>query len=185
MPVRVPVPSSSSSQLPAAPTTTTRRRVADSQEDHCHVSTGGGNAVVYVPDDEEEDTASCSGDIGVGGGGGGLTPHPNYLLRFLSLRRIRLVGMLMAENKSQWTAAMAQNVRSATNLGRMILSLLGILVVAFFLVVALSGGRRRHVEKHEFVVSIHARSNIEKIIEEDESSSNTVRVLVHERKPVC
>ncbi|KAJ4911527.1 O-fucosyltransferase family protein [Raphanus sativus] len=184
MPVRVPVPSSSSSQLPAAPTTTTRRRVADSQEDHCHVSTGGGNAVVYVPDDEEEDTASCIGDIGVGGGGGGLTPHPNYLLRFLSLRRIRLVGMLMAENKSQWTAAMAQNVRSATNLGRMILSLLGILVVAFFLVVALSGGRRRHVEKHEFVVSIHARSNIEKIIEEDESSSNTVRVLVHERKPI-
>ncbi|KAL0728752.1 hypothetical protein Bca4012_024845 [Brassica carinata] len=187
MSVRVPVPSSSS-QLPAAAptTTTTRRRVADSQEDHCHVSTGGGNAVVYVPD-EEEATTSCSGDMGVGGGGGLSPHHHNYLVRFLSLRKIRLVWMLMAENKSQWTAAMARNVRSATNLGRMVLSLLGILFVTLFLVVALSGGGvggRRHVEKHEFVVSIHPRSNIEKIIKEEESSSRSVRVLVHERKPI-
>ncbi|KAL0680440.1 hypothetical protein Bca4012_047287 [Brassica carinata] len=188
MTVRVPVPPSSS-QLPAAATTATRRRVADSQEDHCHVSTGGGGAVVYVPGDEEEATSS-SGD----GGGGGLSScgqsdsHHNYLVRFLSLRKIRLVWMLMAENKSQWTAAMARNVRSATNLGRMILSLLGILVVTFFLVVALSGGggvgRRGHVEKHEFVVSIHPRSNMEKIIKEEESSSSSVRVLLPERNPI-
>ncbi|CAN6991470.1 unnamed protein product [Brassica oleracea var. botrytis] len=188
MTVRVPVPPSSS-QLPAAATTATRRRVADSQEDHCHVSTGGGGAVVYVPGDEEEATSS-SGD----GGGGGLSScgqsdsHHNYLVRFLSLRKIRLVWMLMADNKSQWTAAMSRNVRSATNLGRMILSLLGILVVTFFLVVALSGGggvgRRGHVEKHEFVVSIHPRSNMEKIIKEEESSSSSVRVLLPERNPI-
>ncbi|KAF8103791.1 hypothetical protein N665_0185s0062 [Sinapis alba] len=180
MSVRVPVPSSSS-QLPAAPTTTTRRRVADSQEDHCHVSVGGGggNAVVYVPDDEEEEeatTSCCSG-------GDGLSPHDNYLVRFLSLRKIRLVWMLMVENKTQWTAAMSRNMRSSANLGRLILSLLsGILVVTFFLVVALSGGgvRRRHVEKHEFLVSVYPRSNVEKIIKEDESS---VRVLVSKTKP--
>ncbi|KAJ0234942.1 Protein FRIABLE 1 [Hirschfeldia incana] len=189
MSVRVPVPSSSSQLPTAAPTTTTttRRRVADSQEDHCQVSTGG-NAVVYVLD-EEEATTSCSlsGSRDIGVGGGGLSPHRNYLVRFLSLRKIRLVWMLMAENKSRWTAAMARNVRSSTNLGRVILSLVGILVVAFFLVVALSGGgvgRRRHVEKHEFVVSIHGRSNIENIIKEEESSSSSVQVLVHERKPI-
>lgn len=188
MTVRVPVPPSSS-QLPAAATTATRRRVADSQEDHCHVSTGGGGAVVYVPGDEEEATSS-SGE-GVGGGlssCGQSDSHHNYLVRFLSLRKIRLVWMLMADNKSQWTAAMSRNVRSATNLGRMILSLLGILVVTFFLVVALSGGggvgRRGHVEKHEFVVSIHPRSNMEKIIKEEESSSSSVRVLLPERNPV-
>ncbi|XP_009125431.1 protein FRIABLE 1 [Brassica rapa] len=185
MSVRVPVPSSSS-QLPAAPTaTTTRRRVTDSQEDHCHVSTGGGGgAVVYLPGDEEEATSS-SGDEGGGGGSSSCCQsdsHHNYLVRFLSLRKIRLVWMLMADNKSQWTAAMSRNVRSATNLGRMILSILGILVVTFFLVVALSGGgggRRRHVEKHEFVVSIHPRSNMEKIIKEEESSSSSARVLKH------
>ncbi|CAG7891088.1 unnamed protein product [Brassica rapa] len=190
MSVRVPVPPSSS-QLPAAPTaTTTRRRVTDSQEDHCHVSTGGGNAVVYLPGDEEEATSS-SGDGGGGGGGSSSCcqsdSHHNYLVRFLSLRKIRLVWMLMADNKSQWTAAMSRNVRSATNLGRMILSILGILVVTFFLVVALSGGgggRRRHVEKHEFVVSIHPRSNMEKIIKEEESSSSSARVLLPERKPI-
>ncbi|CAN6838114.1 unnamed protein product [Brassica oleracea] len=188
MTVRVPVPPSSS-QLPAAATTATRRRVADSQEDHCHVSTGGGGAVVYVPGDEEEATSS-SGE-GVGGGlssCGQSDSHHNYLVRFLSLRKTRLVWMLMADNKSQWTAAMARNVRSATNLGRMILSLLGILVVTFFLVVALSGGggvgRRGHVEKHEFVVSIHPRSNMEKIIKEEESSSSSVRVLLPERNPI-
>ncbi|CAH2074553.1 unnamed protein product [Thlaspi arvense] len=188
MSVGVPVNPSSSSQLPAAPTTTTRRRVPDSQEDHSHVSTGGGNAVVYVPDDEEEAT-SCS----LGGGGlslccssGSHHQNHNYLVGFLSLRKIRLVWMLMVENKSRWTAGIARNMRSATNLGRLILSLLAILVVTFFLVVALSGsvGRRRHVEKHEFVVSIHSRSNIEKIIEEEESSSSSVKVLVPERKPI-
>ncbi|KAG5407969.1 hypothetical protein IGI04_004288 [Brassica rapa subsp. trilocularis] len=189
MSVRVPVPSSSS-QLPAAPTaTTTRRRVTDSQEDHCHVSTGGGGAVVYLPGDEEEATSS-SGDEGGGGGSSSCCQsdsHHNYLVRFLSLRKIRLVWMLMADNKSQWTAAMSRNVRSATNLGRMILSILGILVVTFFLVVALSGGgggRRRHVEKHEFVVSIHPRSNMEKIIKEEESSSSSARVLLPERNPI-
>ena len=190
MSVRVPVPSSSS-QLPAPPTaTTTRRRVTDSQEDHCHVSTGGGGAVVYLPGDEEEATSS-SGDGGGGGGGSSSCcqsdSHHNYLVRFLSLRKIRLVWMLMADNKSQWTAAMSRNLRSATNLGRMILSILGILVVTFFLVVALSGGgggRRRHVEKHEFVVSIHPRSNMEKIIKEEESSSSSARVLLPERNPV-
>uniref|UniRef100_A0A1J3DV30 O-fucosyltransferase family protein n=1 Tax=Noccaea caerulescens TaxID=107243 RepID=A0A1J3DV30_NOCCA len=184
MSVGVPVNPSSISQLPAVPTTTTRRRVADSQEDHCHVSSGGGgggNAVVYVPDEEE--ATSCS----LGGGGGSSSgSHHNYLVGFLSLRKIRLVWMLMAENKSQWTARIARNMRSATNLGRFILTLLGILVVTFFLIVALSGGvgkRRPHVEKHEFVVSIHPRSNIEKIIEEEESS-NSVQVLVPERKPI-
>lgn len=184
MSVGVPTNPSSSSQLPAAPTTTTRRRVADSQEDHCHFSTGGGggNAVVYVHDEEEEAT-SC-------GGGGGSSccssgSHHNYLVGFLSLRKFRLVWMLMVENKSQWTAGIARNMRSATNLGRLILTLLTIVVVGFFLIVALSGGvgRRRHVEKHEFVVSIHPRSNIEKIIEEEESN-NPLQVLIPERKLV-
>lgn len=192
MSVGVSVNPSSSSQLPAAPTTTTttRRRVADSQEDHCHVNTvgGGGNAVVYVPD-EEETATSCGGG---GGGGGSLScccpsdSHHNYVVGFLSLRKFRLVWMLMVENKSQWTAGIARNMRSATNLGRLILTLLSILVVTFFLIVALSGGvgqRRRHVEKHEFVVSIHPRPTIEKIIKEDDSSSS-FQVLVPKTRSV-
>lgn len=188
MSVGVPVNPSSSSQLPAAPTTTTRRRMADSQEDHSLVHTvGGGNAVVYVPD-EEGTVTSCGGGGGVGG-----TPccpsgsHHNYLVGFLSLRKFRLVWMLMVENKSKWTAGIARNMRSSTNLGRLILKLLTILVVTFFLIVALSGGvgrRRRHVEKHEFVVSIHPRPTIEKIIREDESS-NSFQVLVPKTKSVC
>ncbi|CAH8269745.1 unnamed protein product [Arabidopsis lyrata] len=187
MSVGVPVNPSSSSQLPAAPTTTTRRRMADSQEDHSLVHTvGGGNAVVYVPD-EEETVTSCGGGGGVGG-----TPccpsgsHHNYLVGFLSLRKFRLVWMLMVENKSKWTAGIARNMRSSTNLGRLILKLLTILVVTFFLIVALSGGvgrRRRHVEKHEFVVSIHPRPTIEKIIREDESS-NSFQVLVPKTKSI-
>lgn len=180
MSVGVPVNTSSSSQLPAA---TTRRRVADSQEDHCNFSTvGGGNAVVYVPD-EEEATSCCS--LSDGGGLSSCCPsgsHNNYLVGFLSLRKFRLVWMLMVDNKSQWTA---KNMRSASNLGRVILSLLGILVFTFFLIVALSGGRRQHVEeKHEFVFSIHPRNNIEKIIREEESSSNSIQLLLPQRKPV-
>ncbi|KAG2242133.1 hypothetical protein Bca52824_094214 [Brassica carinata] len=176
MSVGIPVNTSSSSQLPAA---TTRRRVADSQEDHCHVSTGGGNAVVYVPDEEEATSCSSLSD-----GGGGLSSsgsHPT--VGFLTLRKLRVVWMLMVDNKSQWTA---RNMRSATNLGRVILSLLGILVFTFFLIVALSGGRGRrlHVEeKHEFVFSIHPRNNIEKIIREEESSSNSIQLLP-QRKPI-
>ncbi|ESQ40106.1 hypothetical protein EUTSA_v10012957mg [Eutrema salsugineum] len=188
MSVGVPVNPSSSSQLPAAPTTTTRRRVADSQEDHhCHVSTGGGNAVVYVPDDEEAAGCSLCGG-GISSASEAHHQNHNYLVGFLSLRKIRLVWMLMAENKSQWTAGIARNMKSATNLGRLILTLLGILVVTFFLIVALSGAggveRRRHEEKHEFVVSIHPRSNIEKIIEEEESSPNSVQVLLPHTKPI-
>lgn len=175
MSVGVPVNTSSSSQLPAA---TARRRVADSQEDHFHVSTGGGvgggNAVVYVPD-EEEATSCCSLSDGGGGGLSSCCPsgssHKSYLVGFLSLRKFRMVWMLtMLDNKSHWTG---KNMRSATNLGRVILSLLGILVFTFFLIVALSsGGRRRQLveEKHEFVFSIHPRNNIEKIIREEESS---------------
>ncbi|XP_056847140.1 protein FRIABLE 1 [Raphanus sativus] len=170
MSVGVPVNTSSSSQLPAA---TARRRVADSQEDHFHVSTGGGNAVVYVPD-EEEATSCCS----LSDGEGGLSSccpsgssHKSYLVGFLSLRKFRMVWMLMMlDNKSHWTG---KKMRSATNLGRVILSLLGILVFTFFLIIALSsGGRRRQLveEKHEFVFSIHPRNNIEKIIREEESS---------------
>ncbi|KAF3503395.1 hypothetical protein F2Q69_00045874 [Brassica cretica] len=181
MSVGVPVNTSSSSQLPAA---TTRRRVADSQEDYCNFSTGGGggNAVVYVPD-EEEATSCCS--LSDGGGLSSCCPsgsHNNYLVGFLSLRKFRLVWMLMVDNKSQWTA---KNMRSASNLGRVILSLLGILVFTFFLIVAFSGGRRQHVEeKHEFVFSIHPRNNIEKIIREEESSSNSIQLLLPQRKPI-
>ncbi|XP_010452025.1 PREDICTED: uncharacterized protein At1g04910 isoform X3 [Camelina sativa] len=171
MSVGVPVNPSSSSQLPAAPTTTTtRRRVADSQEDHCTVGVGG-NAVVYIPE-EEETATSC-------GGGGSLSSsccpsgsHHNYVVGFLSLRKFRLVWMLMVENKSQWTAGIGRNMRSATNLGRLILILLSILVFTFFLIVAISGRRQRHVDKHEFIVSIHPRPTIEKIIREEESSSS-------------
>ncbi|CAG7912212.1 unnamed protein product, partial [Brassica rapa] len=177
MSVGVPVNTSSSSQLAAA---TTRRRVADSQEDHCNVSSvgGGGNAVVYVPDEEEEAT-SCS-SLSDGGGISSCCPsgsHNNYLVGFLSLRRVRLVWMLMVDNKSQWTA---KNMRSASNLGRVILSLLGILVVTFFLIVAFSGGRRQH----EFVFSIHPRNSIEKIIREEESSSSSIQLLLPRRKPI-
>ncbi|KAG5377533.1 hypothetical protein IGI04_042129 [Brassica rapa subsp. trilocularis] len=184
MSVGVPVNTSSSSQLPAA---TTRRRVADSQEDHCNVSTvgGGGNAVVYVPDEEEEATSCSSLSEGGGGGISSCCPsgsHNNYLVGFLSLRKVRLVWMLMVDNKSQWTA---KNMRSASNLGRVILSLLGILVVTFFLIVAFSGGRRQHVEeKHEFVFSIHPRNSIEKIIREEESSSSSIQLLLPRRKPI-
>ncbi|KAJ0228890.1 Protein FRIABLE 1 [Hirschfeldia incana] len=188
MSVGVPVNTSSSSQLPAA---TTRRRVADSQEDHCHVSIGGGgNAVVYVPDEEE--ATSCS-SLSDGGGGGGLSSccpsgsHNSYVVGFLSLRKLRLVWMLMVDNKSHWTAAIAKNMRSATNLGRVILSLLGIIVFTFFLIVALSGGqgRRLHVEeRHEFVFSIHPRNNVEKVIQEDDSSSSSIQLLLPQRKPI-
>ncbi|XP_010490606.1 PREDICTED: uncharacterized protein At1g04910 [Camelina sativa] len=184
MSVGVPVNPSSSSQLPAPPTTTTtRRRVADSQEDHCTVVVGGGgggNTVIYVPD-EEETATSC----GVGGGGSlssSCCPsgsHHNYVVGFLSLRKFRLVWMLMVENKSQWTAGIGRNMRSATNLGRLILILLSILVFTFFLIVAISGRRQqRHVDKHEFVVSIHPRPTIEKIIREEESSSTSFQVLL-------
>ncbi|CAH8379366.1 unnamed protein product [Eruca vesicaria subsp. sativa] len=172
MSVGVPVNTSSSSQLPAA---TTRRRVADSQEDHC---TGGGNAVVYVvPDEEEATSCSLSSD--------GLS-STCYPVGYPSLRKFRLVWMLMLDNKSQWSAGIAKNMRSATNLGRVILSLLGILVVTFFLIVALSGGRQQHVEeKHEFVFSIHPRNNIEKIIREEEaSSSNSIQLLLPQRTPI-
>ncbi|EOA20154.1 hypothetical protein CARUB_v10000446mg [Capsella rubella] len=195
MSVGVPVNPSSSSQLPAAPTTTTRRRVPDSQEDHSHVNTVGGglgSAVVYVPD-EEETATSCGG----GGGGGGLgsslssccpsVSHHNYVVGFLSLRKFRLVWMLMVENKSQWTAGMFRNMRSTTNLGRLILTLLAILVVTFFLIVALSGGAgrpRRLVEKHEFVVSIHPRPTMEKIIREEESSTSSFQVLLPETRSI-
>ncbi|KAL1200577.1 Protein FRIABLE 1 [Cardamine amara subsp. amara] len=186
MSVGVPVNPSSSSQLPAAPTTTTRRRVADSQEDHCHVSTGGGNAVVYVPD-EEETATSCS----LGGGGGGTScccpsgSRHNYIVGFLSLRKFRLVWMLMAENKSKWAAGISRNMRSVTNLGRLMLTLLAILVVTFFLIVAIPGGvgRRQHVEKHEFVVSINPRTTIERIIEEEEPSKS-LQVSVLASKPI-
>ncbi|KAF8105118.1 hypothetical protein N665_0163s0087 [Sinapis alba] len=188
MSVGVPVNTSSSSQLPAA---TTRRRVADSQEDQCSTGGGGGggNAVVYVPDEEE--ATSCSSSLSDGGGGlSSCCPsgsHHNYpTVGFLSLRKLRLVGMLMVDNKSHWTA---RNMRSATNLGRVILlSLLGVLLFSFFLIVALSGARRRqHVEeeeKHEFVFSIHPRNNIEKIIREEESSSNSIQLLLPQRKPI-
>ncbi|KFK24623.1 hypothetical protein AALP_AA8G003100 [Arabis alpina] len=159
----VGVPVNPSSQLPAAPTTT-RRRVADSQDDHnCQ------NAVVY---DEEAETTS-SVDSGDGEAlccsSGSHHHHRNYLVGFLSLRKFRLVWMLMVENKTKWTAGISRNMRSTTNLGRLILILLTFLVVGFFLVVGLSGavGRRRHVEKHELVVSIQPR--IEKIIQEDDS----------------
>ncbi|VVB12895.1 unnamed protein product [Arabis nemorensis] len=181
----VGVPVNPSSQLPAAPTTTTRRRVADSQEDHCHVITGNGNAVVYVHDEEEEETTSSGdGERSLLCCSSGTHRH-NYLVGFLSLRKFRLVWMLMVENKSKWTAGIARNMRSATNLGRLILTLLSILVVGFFLVVALSGGvgRRRHVEKHEFVFSIHPRTSIERIIQEEESN-NSLQVFVPERKSI-
>ncbi|CAN8257398.1 unnamed protein product [Cochlearia groenlandica] len=175
----VGVPVNPSSQLAAAPTTT-RRRVGDSQEDHnYHIITGGGNAVVYVPDEEE--ATSCNGVNGVSSSSSSCISggaHHNYVVGFMSLRKIRLVWILLVENKSQWTARISRNMRSATNLGRLILTLLAFIVVTFFLVVALSGGvgRRRHVDKHDFVVSIHPRSNIEKIIQEEDS--NSVQFLV-------
>ncbi|XP_010543246.1 PREDICTED: uncharacterized protein At1g04910-like [Tarenaya hassleriana] len=128
-------------QTPAPPTKTRRRVEATVTAEQCR----GSNGVVY---DEEEGTSPVGSSSSTESHHHHTHNHHSFFIGFLSLRRFRLVWMLMMENRGQWTVTMARSLRSRIAILTLIFILAFVSSVLLFAFSGGGGGGRRSVGSH-------------------------------------